>query len=157
MADPCDRTNEKNKRYLDWIAKYKSSVDGIAANLNTNVENILALSAIESGWGTGPFARDGGNNFFSLHAPPGWTGKTRTASGNTSVKLCVFDSYADCAKMFADKYGAIVRGKADGFHFAESLQNAGKFGIMPDGSKVAHFVGDVQGTARNFASRLQCK
>jgi hypothetical protein len=153
--DPCDRRNERNKRYLDWIASYRDTADKVATQLNTNVENILALSALESGWGKGRFALEG-NNFFSLHAPPHWTGNTIQARGDAKIRLCKFTSYADCAQMFATVYGDLVRGKRDAFHFGSALQDAGKFGINPDGSKVTTFVPELKETANSFLVRLKC-
>jgi hypothetical protein len=115
------------------------------------------LSALESAWGQGPFARDDGNNFFSLHAPPHWVGKTRPAARNPKVRMPVFGSYDDCAKMFEISYGNIVKGITDARTFAAALQDAGKYGINPDGSKVPTFVHDVALIAHNFAIRLSCK
>jgi hypothetical protein len=59
--------------------------------------------------------------------------------------------------MFAESYGSIFQGKRDAVAFTAALQDAGKFGINPDGSKVKTVVHDVQLTAKNFAMRLSCK
>src|SRR6266567_327857 len=64
----CDRTVGNNAQKLDWIAAHKADAAKVAAELEVSVADILGLSALESGWGTGRFARQG-NNFFSEHYP----------------------------------------------------------------------------------------
>ena len=83
-TDPCEKKEEKSRRHLNWIDT-ETLLTTNAKNLSTKVENILALSALESAWGQGPFARDDGNNFSSLHAPPHWVGKTRPAARNRQL------------------------------------------------------------------------
>jgi hypothetical protein len=153
--DNCDRQNPRNARYLNWIDMYGPAAASVAAGLKTSEENILGLSAIESAWGQGPFARDGRNNFFSLHYPsPLSTGFVTTADGK--VKVSTYLNFASSAKAFAVAYGHLVTGQPSAHTFAASLQNAGKYGINRDGTKVPSFVPDVMSVASGFEERLKC-
>ena len=57
---PLDATALKKQRF---VAAHLAAAEAAARTLNVPVANILGLSALESGWGEGPFARDGGNNY----------------------------------------------------------------------------------------------
>jgi len=79
--------DEKEKFTDDHFADAQSLAD----KLHMPVENILGLSAFESGWGKGPYAADGGNNFLSLHYPaPFATGYRTTPDGK--AKVATFES-----------------------------------------------------------------
>lgn len=97
-----------------------------------------------------------GNNFFSLHYPASLATGFLPAKGNPNVKVATFASYADSAESFRLDYGSIVQNLSDPTKFAAALQNAGKYGINPDGSKVASFVADTAGTIDGLAKRIDC-
>ena len=117
--------------------------------LGIPVENILALSALESKWGRSRFAVEG-NNYFGIHYPaPYASGYLQARRG--PIKVAAFASYADSLKSFIAISGSLVRGKGDPEAFAAALQNSGKFGINPTtGAKVPTYVGDVAGTIRGL-------
>jgi flagellum-specific peptidoglycan hydrolase FlgJ len=120
--------------------------------------DILGLSALESGWGTGPFVTNGRNNFFSQHAPaPDSNGLAPIGSNAKKYGyMATYASYAASAQSFEDQYGSIVEGITDPAAFAAALQNAGKYGINFDGSKVSGFVGETRNTINGLALRLDC-
>lgn len=55
----------KKERFVD---AHLDEAEKGAAELDIPVENILGLSALESGWGASPFAAKG-NNYFGIHWP----------------------------------------------------------------------------------------
>jgi hypothetical protein len=73
MSDPCDRKDPRNNRYRTWIDNYRTAAEQVAAQLKTTTENILGLSALESGWGgasdaegvTGSFDADRGRELYA--------------------------------------------------------------------------------------------
>lgn len=125
-----------------------------ADKLHVPVENILGLSAFESGWGKGPFVVDGRNNFFSLYYPsPYGTGSRQNESG--TVTLSTFASYDENLKSFAEQYGHLVQGISDPTEFATALQRAKRFGIIPsNGLNDPSFVPGVVKTINGFRSRV---
>ena len=60
-----DATQARKERFVD---AHLADAQKVADRLGLPVENILGLSAVESGWGTSRFATEG-NNFFGLHHP----------------------------------------------------------------------------------------
>jgi RHS repeat-associated protein len=154
----CDRSNPLNAQKLDWIDAHRSDADKIANELGVTTADILGLSAIESGWGGGPFVKDGRNNFFSQHAPAPDSNGTVPIGGNGRRYgyMATFDSYAASAQSFADQYGYIVKNITDPAAFAAALQNARKYGINFNGTKVANFVSSTQNTINGIASRMDC-
>ena len=154
--DPCDRSIPLNAQKLDWIAAHRKDADKVAKELGVSTAEILGLSALESTWGNNRFAKEG-NNFFSLHYPASLATGFILARADSKVKVATFASYADSAESFRLDYGSIVKGISDPTKFAAALQNAGKYGINPDGSKVASFVGSTAATIRGLASRLECE
>ena len=154
--DVCDRSIARNNRYRTWIDKYQNAAKNIADQLQTNTENILGLSALESGWGSGPFVANGRNNFFSLHSPaPFENGFVFTT--DKVVKVSTFKDYETCALAFAKAYGKYVTGIKDAKEFAKALQKAKKYGINRDGTPVESFATDVANTSASFKVRLNCK
>lgn len=124
-----------------------------ADKLHVPVENILGLSALESGWGKGRFAIQG-NNFINLYAPAPYQTGSMPALESTS-RLATFASYGDCLKSLAERYGHLIDGISDPAEFAATLQNAKLFGIDPDtGAKVPGFVSGVTQTIRGFRARV---
>jgi len=144
-----DDTNAKKERFVD---AHLADAQRIADKLGVPVENILGLSALESGWGgENPGARFAieANNFLSLHYPiAGASGYVLTTDGK--VKVARFNSYADCLEAFANKYGNLARGVSDPAKFASILQNAGAYGINRDGTKVPSFVSDTASTIKGL-------
>jgi flagellum-specific peptidoglycan hydrolase FlgJ len=132
-----------------FVKAHLADAQKAADELGVPVENILGLSALESGWGnevSGRFAKEG-NNFFSIHYPaPFATGYMLTEDGE--VMVAKFDSYADCLKSFVKQFGGLVRGKSDPDEFSKILQDAGKFGITRKGNKEPNFVPDTARTIR---------
>jgi hypothetical protein len=120
--------------------------------------DILGLSALESGWGNGPFVANGRNNFFSQHAPaPDSNGRVPIGgNGRTNGYMATYDSYGASAQSFADQYGYIVRDITAPAAFAAALQNAGKYGINRNGTKVPGFVGETENTINGLALRMDC-
>jgi len=114
----------------DFVKTHLADAQKVADELHVPVENILGLSALESGWGGHPFAAQG-NNYFGIHYPaPFATGYVLTDDGKT--KVATFASYADSLRSFVKISGSIVRGKSDPAEFARALQDSRKFGINPD-------------------------
>jgi flagellum-specific peptidoglycan hydrolase FlgJ len=153
--DVCDKSNAKNKRYRDWIDQYGAAARVVAADLKIPAENLLGLSALESGWASGPFVRDGRNNFFSMHSPtPFENGVVFTK--DKMVRVATFPDYETCLRAFAKSYGKYIIGKAEPNEFAKALQIAKKYGINRDGSPVKTFVPEVADTIKSFKIRMQC-
>jgi hypothetical protein len=151
VADKTGHTPAEKERFVE---AHLADAQKIAAQLHVPVENILALSALESGWGDDSrFAREG-NNFFSIHCsehgPPPFAIDCVPAQDDPKVKVATFANYADSARSFADKCGKVVQGKADSREFAAALQDRCKYGIDEHGSKVPTFVGGFAGTARSI-------
>ena len=149
----CDRSIGNNAQKLDWINAHLTDATKVAGELGVTAADILGLSALESGWGNGRFAKQG-NNFSSEHYPASLATGYITARGNTKVKVATFASYGDSAESFRLDYGSLVQNLADSAKFAAALQNAGKYGINPDGSKVSNFVTDTAGTISGLAKGL---
>lgn len=134
------------ERFVDaHLADAQEGADQLAVP----VENILGLSALESGWGRDRFAVEG-NNFFGIHYPaPFATGYI--VARKTPVKVATFASYADSLRSFVVTAGSIIRGKADPEEFAAALQNSGKFGIDTEtGAKMPTYVHDTAATIRGL-------
>jgi hypothetical protein len=129
--DPCERTKEENRRYLDWILKHRRDAIDVAATLRTTVQNILGLAAVESDFGSSRFVRDA-NNFFALTTTPkeplpGQIGYM-IAMADPNVVIAKFEDFLACAKAFAQTRGHVVQGVTDSAAFALILQNQVKFG-----------------------------
>lgn len=141
-----DDVQARKERFVD---AHLADAETAAGGLGVPVENILGLSALESGWGRAPFAAEG-NNYFGIHYPaPFATGYMLTLDGRTRV--ATFASYADSLRSFVATAGGIIQGKADPEDFAAALQNSGKFGIDPaTGGKVPSYVHDTAATIRGL-------
>ncbi len=64
-ATPLNPIQAMKERFVD---AHLADAQKAANRINIPVENILALSALESGWGRSPFAAQG-NNYFGIHYP----------------------------------------------------------------------------------------
>jgi RHS repeat-associated protein len=142
-----------------FITTHLADATTVANDLNVPLANILGLSALESGWGAGPFVVNGGNNFFSQHmnsASQILPFSTGEIPGH-AVMMGQYNNYLDSANSFAaSRGGQIVQGIADPADFATTLQNAGLYGINPDGSKDPDFVPSTASTIRGVARAISC-
>jgi mannosyl-glycoprotein endo-beta-N-acetylglucosaminidase len=144
-ADKIGHTPAGKERFVE---AHLADARKIAEQLHVPVENILALSALESNWGDHRFAAKG-NNFFGIHFP---AAGSMQALDDPNVEVATFPSYAESGRSFVRTAGDFVKGKADPREFATALQNSGKFGINQDGSKVPTYVDGVAGTIRGIRS-----
>jgi hypothetical protein len=145
------RTNDSQARKERFVDAHLADAQAAADKLGVPVENILGLSALESGWGEGNSFVTEGNNYFGIHYPaPFATGYMVSVTG---VRVATFASYADSLGSFVAISGSAVQGKGNPEEFAAALQNSGKFGIDPNtGSKVSTYVGGVAATIRGVRS-----
>ncbi len=161
-ANPCDRSVPLNAQALNWIAAHGTDAANAAAKIGVTEAFMLSLSAIESGWGAGPFVsgQDSSgntvyyNNFFSQHAPAPNENGTVTLNGNY---MATYADYSASAVGFTiSNSGQLVANMTSSSDVAKKLQDAGYYGINPDGSKVPNFVSDVGSTSNFVAARLNC-
>ena len=134
----------------DFVRKHLEDAQRAADRLHVPVEFILGLSALESGWGGGRFARDG-NDFLNMHSPaPFATGSMAAKRGNAEV--ATYASYAQCLESFIARYGASVQGVTDPTKFLSILQNDRRaFGIDPDTEKpLPAFIPDTTSTIKKL-------
>jgi hypothetical protein len=138
----------KKQRFVD---AHLADAQKAADRLGVPVENILGLSAFESGWGESRFAIQG-NNYFGIHYPaPFANGYMITEDGQT--KVATFASYADSVNSFIAISGSIVQGESDPETFVAALQNSRKFGISTtNNTKDPAYVGSVAATIRGLRS-----
>jgi hypothetical protein len=127
------------------------------------VAEILGVSALESGWGSGNFASNRRNDFFNLEStsttkvpnPPlfpfstGWY----AASGSKAL-VATYASYLDSARSFAAIDGKFIQGVNDPTDFATRLQKLAKFGIGPNGPDPT-FVPKVVSITKDLLKCLQ--
>jgi RHS repeat-associated protein len=151
----------------DWINKYGDDASQVAAGLGMDpikgVAEILGVSALESGWGSGNFASNRRNDFFNLEStsttkvpnPPlfpfstGWY----AASGSKAL-VATYASYLDSARSFAAIDGKFIQGVNDPTDFATRLQKLAKFGIGPNGPDPT-FVPKVVSITKDLLKCLQ--
>ena len=153
-ASPCDASNKNNAQAISWISQYGVAASAAAGQISSTEVIILALSAVESGWGTGPFAVSPYYNFFSQHAPAPNAAGSVTINGNY---MATYASYAASATGFdLSRSGVLITGVANATAAATDLQNAGYYGINRDGSKDPNFVTNVATTAAFIAKRIDC-
>jgi len=151
------RTGHTPAEKEHFVEAHLADAQKIADELGVPVENILALSALESNWGDSSFASKG-NNFFGIHCPARIALDCVPARENPKVKVATFASYANSARSFAAANRDTIEGKSDPREFAAALQNSGKFGIDPkDGSKVPAYVDGVAATIRSAEIKLAKK
>jgi hypothetical protein len=147
VADHVDAARAKKERFVD---AHLADAQKVADQLGVPVENILGVSALESGWGDSRFATQG-NNYFGIHYPAPYAIGSMDAANGT--KVAIFASYADSLRSFAAVSGSIVQGINDPTDFAAALQNSGKFGIDPEtGQKKPDYVPGVSATIRGLRS-----
>lgn len=131
-----------------------AAANEVAARLHTTTANLLALGALESTWGTSPFAREG-NNFFGLHYPVKDGGPPIPGH---EVQMSSFKSFKDSLDGFADTYGKYVEGITNAKAFFKALQDSpARFGYNKDGTKVQDYDQRGAGTAVGIAEGLTCQ
>jgi RHS repeat-associated protein len=130
-------------KYRSWINAHGADASAVASPLGTTEADVLGLSALESGWGSGPFVGQGRNAYFDLETlktqknpnpkllpfSTGWA----TASENPNKLVATYDSYLNSAKSFAAVEGRLIKGVTDPARFATILQQQGRFGIGSNG------------------------
>jgi hypothetical protein len=141
-----DSTEAMKQRFVE---AHLAAAQKAADELGVPVENILVISALESGWGTSSAAAH--NNYFGLQYPAPFATGSVQAQRNKKVRLATFASYADSASAFVSETKSIVQGRSDPETFAAALQNSGKFGIdTTTGAKVTGYVDDVAATIKKL-------
>jgi hypothetical protein len=158
IKSPCSRKNDENRRYLDWIVRHRNDVLEAADILQTTVQNILGLAAVESDFGQNRFATDG-NNFFALSTTrqnplPGQIG-LMIAQGDPNIGMARFEDFQAPSKAFALTSGQMVKGEIDPARFATILQSRGKFGTGPRGP-VPGYLNQLTEVIHELAIRLNC-
>lgn len=138
-------------KYQNWINANGAAATSVASSVGTTEANILGISALESGWGTGPFVQGGRNDYFNLEktktkknpnpTPLPFSTGWAPASGSNQL-VATYSSYLNSAKSFAAVENKIINGVTDPTTFATNLQTLGKFGIGPNGPN-PKFVSDV--------------
>ncbi|MGH7047252.1 MAG: glucosaminidase domain-containing protein [Stellaceae bacterium] len=104
---PLNPIQEKKERFAH---AHLADTQKAADQLGIPVENILGLSALESGWGSRPFAAQGSNYFGIHYLAPYATGYMQAKRG--PAKIATFASYADSLKSFITLSESIVRARA---------------------------------------------
>ena len=152
--------NPLNAQAINWISQHGADAAAAAKTIVSTEAIILGLSAVESGWGGGDFVTgkyNNGvpiNNFFSQHAPAPNENGTVTINGNY---MATYASNAASATGFdMSKAGFLITNVQNATTAATTLQNAGLYGINPDGSKVANFVSSIATTTAFIANRIPC-
>jgi hypothetical protein len=156
--DPCERKDERNRRYLDWIMKYRHDTVDVAADLRTTIQNILGLAAFESDFGRSRFATHG-NNLFGLSTSkdkplPGQIG-IMLNQANPDQGMSMFPDYLTSANAFAQTKGQLIKGETEPAKFASILQNRGQFGLVFN-RPLATYVEDLTKVIHEIAIRLHC-
>jgi len=131
-ASPCN-----DRRAVSFVHAHQADAAAIAQTLGVPTENVLGLSARESGWGTGRFAQY--NAFFDMEktvskkVPLGQKPSTLLPGSNgweaalrsPRTFVATYANYLDSASSFATVYGGAVRGKTKPGDFLKALLNAG--------------------------------
>jgi hypothetical protein len=139
------QVNETRAGKEHFVDAHLADAQTVADQLGVPVENILGLSAMESGWGSSRFATEG-NNFFGIHYPaPYATGYI--PAGRGSARVATFASFADGLRSFAAISGALIQGVTDPSDFAAALRDSGKFGVGDP-----TYVPDLASTIRGLRS-----
>ncbi|MEA1651819.1 glucosaminidase domain-containing protein [Nitrospirillum sp. BR 11164] len=149
-ARPVQDDNAQKKRR--FVQRTIGVAREIAAKLNVPVENILGVSALESGWGgqnpDSRFAKEG-NNYFGQHAHSKYENGTML-NKEGDIEMSTFASPEDSFRSFAESHGDLIRGVRDPEEFARKLQESHRFGIATDGSPMPTYIRDVAGTIRKL-------
>jgi RHS repeat-associated protein len=145
--------NDQNA--LGFVKAHLGDASGVAGPLQVPVQNILGLSAAESGWGRDWNVQKGRNNFFSLQG----NGSSPFANGvmysGGGTALSTFPSYRASAMSFAKQYGSLVKGQSNPTGFATKLVPGFNPGRAPFGNP--HFISDLAGVIGNVSTLMGCK
>ena len=145
-AAQVDETQARKERFVD---AHLADAQETADRLRVPVENIIGLSAVESGWGRARFAVQG-NNLFGIHYPARYATGYLPARRST-VRVATFTSFADSLRSFTAIAGSLVRGISNPSEFGAALQNSGKFGIdTVTGQKKPDYVPELAATIRGL-------
>lgn len=150
--------------YQNWINAHGADAASVAKSSGTTEAEILGISALESGWGTGPFVGNGQNAFFNLEVvatatnpnpgllpfSTGWSIPSRAPN----VRVATYSSYLTSAQSFAAVEGSLINGVTNATAFATILQQQAKFGIGPNGP-VASFIPDLTSIINKLTKCLQ--
>ena len=158
--DPCERRNEKNRKYVDWIATYRYDTIDVAASLRTTIPNILGLAALESDFGHSRYAVFA-NNFFKLTASkdqplPGQLG-LMVDGADPNIGMAKFKDYLSCAQAFAQTKGQFILGETDPVRFASILQERAHSGLDVRSRPLPTYIEDLADTIHQVAIRLHCQ
>jgi len=126
-----------------FIREHQDDASRIAEQISNTKENVLALSAYESGWGSGHFAAVGA--FFNLESrtknprgplpPPfanstGWEAAPTPNAQGFYALVAKYSSYGDSADSFAKYKGHLFKDKTSADEFGR-IAHANGFGIDP--------------------------
>lgn len=114
----------------------------VVDHLGVPVENILAVSALESSWGESRFAVQG-QNYFGIHYPAPFAISYMAAQ--SGVKVATFASYADSLRSFVAISGDDVQGLNDPLDFGAPLHESGKFGVGN-----SNYANEISNTAKGL-------
>lgn len=144
-SDPC-----ANHKVVDFINMHRADAQALADRLGVPIENILGLSANESGYGKSGLATNA-NNFFGLTKGfPGSIGSYR-ANHRLWSKFPPDAGFNASALAFERVFGDAVRGITDETKFLEALVRKG-FDTEDGG-----FVSGTRAVMDGVARRLDCK
>jgi RHS repeat-associated protein len=126
-----------NQDAVRFAKTHEADAAKVAKQLNVPTENVLGLSARESGWGTGGFAKSV-NAFFNLETkvspsqagtPPSWLFPSSNgwaqAAGDNRVFVGGYANYLASAQSFASVWGKYVKGISDPKSFLTALKSHG--------------------------------
>jgi len=151
-VDREDPTHAKKRRFIE---AHLADAQKAAAELHVPVENILGITALESGWGTGDFVQGGKNNYFGAEWPAPFSGKPVSAAGNPKRLMATFSSYKQSLDSFIQKNKSHLFGVSDPSSFAKIAQEIGKFGINTEtGEPEPHYTNSVVATIRSVRRML---
>ncbi|HLK68916.1 MAG TPA: hypothetical protein VKU19_36040 [Bryobacteraceae bacterium] len=156
--DPCERKNEKNRKYLDWIKWYGTDTIDVAFSLRNTLPNILGLAAFESDFGNNRYATFG-NNFFKLMTDkdnpfPGQIGMMMDMA-DPKMGMAKFSNYLASAWAFAQTKGQFIVGETNPERFASILQDRAKFGVNARGP-IPGYIDELTNVIHEIAIRVNC-
>ena len=118
---------------LKYAKDHLTDAEWGAKKMNSTVENVLGLGALESGWGRSRFAKDGRNLFNLYSHAPGAVGSLKAADSDALVAK--FPSYKVGMASFVQLAGHYVKNIHDPLMFCVEAQNSNVFGINPKTQK----------------------